>query len=75
MNELFSLLESAHVIFTGGVVIFTVILAIYATMIPPSIPEKYILGKEVVSIFKSSAADFGIMLQSAPVSTRKSNFW
>ncbi len=75
INGLFLLVESAQVIFIGVAVILTVILAMYPFIVPPSIPLKCILGKEPTSIPKSWATDSGMMLQSAPVSTRKSNFW
>ena len=75
INGLFLLVESAQVISIGVAVILTVILAIYPSIVPPSIPLKCILGKLQASIPKSWATDSGMMLQSAPVSTRKSNFW
>jgi hypothetical protein len=75
MKGLFSLLENAQVIFMGLLVILTVILAIYAVIPLPSIPQKFILCKAERSISKSLATDLGIILQSAPVSTKKSNFW
>lgn len=75
INGLFSLLDRAHKISTGVLIIFIVILAIYAVIPPPSIPQKCIFGREDKSIFRSFATDFGMILQSAPVSTRKSYFW
>ena len=75
IKGLFSLLDNAHVIFVGVFVIFTVILARYANMLPPSMPLKRIFGKLESLIPRSLATDFGMVLQSAPVSTKKSNFW
>jgi len=75
IKGVFSLLDNAHVIFTGAFAIFTVILARYANMLPPSMPLKRIFGKAERLIPRSLATDWGMMLQSAPVSTKKSNFW
>lgn len=75
INGLCSLLDKAQVISVGIPVILTVILAICAVILPPSIPEKRIFSKAARSIPRSFATDFGMMLQSAPVSTRKSNSW
>lgn len=75
MNGLFSLLDNAQVISIGVFVILTVIFVRYAVTPPPSIPQKCILGKSLRLRFKSWATDLGMMLQSAPVSTKKSKFW
>lgn len=75
MNGLFSLLDNAQVICMGVLVILTVILARYAKTPLPSIPQKRITGNEQRLIPKSLATDLGIIEQSAPVSSRKSNFW
>lgn len=75
INGLFLLVESAQVISIGTAVILAVILVIYPYIVPPSIPLKCILGRLETLIPKSWATDSGMMLQSAPVSTRKSNFW
>ncbi len=75
IKGLFSLLDKAQVISTGVFVILTVILARYAIMPLPSMPQKCILGITERFMSRSLATDFGMMLQSAPVSTIKSNFW
>ena len=75
IKGLFSLLDNAQVICTGVFVIFIVILVKYANMLPPSIPLKRIFGNAERLIHRSLATDWGMMLQSAPVSTKKSNFW
>ena len=41
----------------------------------PSMPQKRIFGRLERSILKSPDTDLGIIVQSAPVSTKKSNFW
>ncbi len=75
MNGLFSLLDNAQVISTGVFVILTVILARYAMTPLPSMPQKRIFGSLESPTPKSPATDLGIIVQSAPVSTKKSNFW
>ena len=75
INGLFSLLENAQVMSTGVLVILTVILARYATTLFPSIPQKCIWGRTERLIPRSRATDLGIIVQSAPVSTKKSNRW
>lgn len=75
INGLFSLFDRAQMISIGVFVILIVILAMYALTPLPSIPLKRILGKLGRLTSRSCATDLGIILQSAPVSTRKSNFW
>ena len=75
INGVFSLLENAHVISMGLPVIFMVILAMYVTTLRPSIPQKLILGAVEMSMSRSPARCLGKTVQSAPVSTKKSNFW
>ena len=75
INGLFSLLDKAQVISIGVFVILMVILVRYAIIVPPSMPQNFILGNVETLIAKSLATDLGIIVQSAPVSTIKSNFW
>src|ERR1039457_2481378 len=75
INGLCSLLDNAQVISMGVLVIITVIFVRYAVIPLPSMPQNCNLGRLARLIPKSWATDFGITEQSAPVSTRKSNFW
>jgi hypothetical protein len=75
IKGLFSLLDKAQTISTGLSVIFTVILARYAAIPLPSVPQNRMTGNEDNLMPKSLATDLGMMEQSAPVSTKKSNFW
>ena len=67
--------EKAQVIATGTARIFTVILPIYAVTAFSPIPRNLISGQSSREMSKSSATDTGRIETSAPVSTRKSNFW
>ena len=75
INGVFSFAAKAQVISIGSAMILMMILPMRAGAASPPIPRNLIFGQDSISIARSSVTDSGMMVQSAPVSTRKSKFW